>query len=306
MRVLVPALLALSLLAACTTSAPEKSSASAPEQAPSSQPSSQGHSAAPDQAQIAARVKGAYERLEAQGQAGGMIRESIDFHGGLQRWYSNGPLAFRFRYEPLEEGKPARDTWQAIDTWSSKARHQVWENRSLEFGWDGEEAWTIGDPSGMGTNPRFWALTPYYFVALPFVLADPGVRLHSQGQASFEGKTYDLVKATFAPGTGDAPDDYYLAFLDPETRRLAAVVYIVTYKGFFPNGGHSPEKLMVFDGVREVQGIKLAQSLRSFSWTEQGAGEQVTRSLFEEVTFRPDLGSAWFARPENAQVMETY
>ena len=57
------------------------------------------------------------------------------------------------------------------------------------------------------TDPRFWSLTPYYFIAMPFVMADPGVNPELAEPITVEGRTLDQVYATFDPGTGDAPDD---------------------------------------------------------------------------------------------------
>jgi hypothetical protein len=299
--------LATAALSACGT-APAPPPAEAPIVAPEAEPESAptSNAATPDERAIKARVEASHARLARQGEAGALVRASIDAHGGLARWYSNGPLAFRFRYEALGGERPATDTWQVIDTWGSKARHQLWDKREVEFGWDGRAAWANAAPEALGTNARFWALTPYYFVALPFVLADPGVQLGLEGQDTFEGRTYDLVRVTFAQGTGDAPDDYYILYIDRETRRTGATRYVVSYKGFFPQGGHTPEKLMVFDGERVVEGIKLAASLRSFAWTEAGLGEQATKCLFEEVSFRRDLAPDFFQAPQGATMLEGY
>ena len=257
----------------------------------------------PEPAWVAERVAASEQRLAAQGEAGQMIAESIRTHGGLERWFSNGPLAFRFRYAPVGD-RPARDTYQVIDTWSSRARHHVHGAPDEEFGWDGQVAWQTYDAEAI--KPRFWALTPYYFVGIPFVLADEGVILERAGEQTFEGQRYDLVKASFAEGTGDAPDDYYIVYLEPQSRRVAGVRYIVSYPGFFPEGGHSPEKLMKYDGAQTVGGIVFAETFRTFKWdpqTEQ-VGELVTNSEMSKVSFEPDTPSSFFAPPEGATVLE--
>ncbi len=170
------------------------------------------------------------------------------------------------------------------------------------FGWTGEEAWVMPDSAELPTNARFWSLTPYYFVSMPFVLADPGVNLALDGQMTFEGQDYDLVRATFDAGTGDAPDDYYLLLIAPETNRIGGVRYVVSYPGFFPEGGHTQEKLMIYDGAQTVDSITLQQGFRSFAWTDDGVGEPSASGTLTAVRFVPDAPDSLFAMPEGAAV----
>ncbi|MEM6931171.1 MAG: hypothetical protein AAF602_29845, partial [Myxococcota bacterium] len=129
--------------------------------------------AAPESSWVEARVTAAEARL-AETEAGRLVREAIDAAGGLRAWYGASPLAFRFDYQPLN-GKTARDTRQVVDLWRSHAVHTWMGDERVSFGWDGVVAWRKG-PEGveLPINPRFWSLTPYYFVGMPFVLADEG------------------------------------------------------------------------------------------------------------------------------------
>ncbi len=255
----------------------------------------------PSDVDVARRVADATARLDAT-EAGRLVLAAIEAHGGLERWYANGPLRFRYRYERLSGGTPI-ETEQIIDTWSSRARHTLMSDTMVSFGWTGENAWVAGTDS-LPMNARFWSLTPYYFVAMPFVLADPGVRLETAGQMEAEGTTYDLVHVTFAPGTGDAPDDYYYLLLDPETRRVGGVRYVVSYPGFFSEGGTSPERLMLYDGAQTASGITLQRGFRSFAWTDAGAGEPSASGTLTEVRFVPDAPDSLFAIPEGPSVQE--
>lgn len=259
--------------------------------------------ARPSDDAIAQRVANATARLDST-EAGRLVLDAIEAHGGLARWYGNGPVHFRYTYNRIGGGPPL-DTKQTIDTWSSRAVHQVvgdpLSSRVVKFGWTGEEAWISGTDS-LGINARFWSLTPYYFVAMPFVLADPGVNLEPAGQMTAEGATYDLVYVTFAPGTGDAPDDYYYLLLDPETRRVGGVRYVVTYPGFFPEGGSTPERLMLYDGAQTASGITLQEGFRSFAWTDDGAGEPAAEGTVTDLRFVPDAPDSLFAMPPGATV----
>jgi hypothetical protein len=262
--------------------------------------------AAPKNAWIERRVNEARERLTSS-EAGELVWRSINEHGGLERWYSNGPLYFRFDYQPLGD-RTARDTYQTVDTWSSRVRQQLSDNRDTEFGWDGSTAWVSPADAEMAINARFWALTPYYFVAMPFVLADPGVKLEKQGTAELDGDTHDVIKATFGENVGDSPDDYYVVYLNADTGHFGGLRYIVSYPGFFPDGGHSPPKLMVYEGEQTVEGITFATRFPTYTWNKEKdeRGEKVTAIEMSEVEFRPETPDAYFESPEDAHLIDGY
>lgn len=249
-----------------------------------------------------ARVADAEARLQAT-EAGRRVWQALDAHGGLGRWYRNGPLRFRHAYQRASGGTPLR-TDEVIDTWSARARHAFLPDSTLEIGWTGEVAWHHPPEAEPPVNARFWALTPYYFVAMPFVLADPGVNLAEAGQMTAEGKTYDLIHVTFDAGTGDAPDDYYYLLLDPATHRVGGVRYVVSYPGFYEGGTHSAERLMLYDGAQTVGGITLQEGFRSFAWTDAGAGAAAARGTLTHVAFLPGTPNDYFAPPAGAAIQE--
>ena len=286
---LLPALFVL-LLAGCATE---------PAPAPDDDPPAETVAlAAPSAEEVETRVSEARARL-GESEAGSRVWAAIETHGGLARWYANGPIHFRYRYERGGEQSDI-DTEQLIDTWSSRARHTVMPDSAASFGWTGEEAWLMPDSAELPTNARFWSLTPYYFIAMPFVLADPGVNFAFDEPVAADGRTYDAVRVTFNAGTGDAPDDYYVLLLDPETDRVGGVRYVVSYPGFFPEGGATPEKIMLYDGAQTVSGITLQEGFRSFAWTDTGMGEPAAQGALTDVRFVPDATDSLFAMPAGA------
>lgn len=266
--------------------------------------------AVPSVTTIQSRVAESQARLSTS-EAGQRMRAAIDAHGGLERWYTNGPISFRFTYAPVEG--EARDTRQLVDTWSSRAVHEV-VGSDARFGWDGEHAWVQPPGAELNTNPRFWSLTPYYFVGIPFVLADPGVQLALDGELELEGRQYVRVRATFGDGVGDAPDDWYSVLIDRETFRVGGVIYVVSYPGFFPDGGTTAPKLMMYDGEQTIDGITLPESFRTVPWPDEPNGEGdptaqehvVTHTTLTEVSFAPGTPASAFDVPEGAQVLDGY
>lgn len=257
--------------------------------------------AIPDEPSVATRVAESMSRLEST-EAGQMVLASINAHGGLHEWYSRGPIGFRYRYERVGTDS-VTETDQIVDTWSSRAVHTLTSDSTISFGWTGNEAWVSPEGAELPSDARFWSLTPYYFIAMPFVLADPGVILEEAGQTTIDEQTYNLVYVTFAPGTGDAPDDYYYVLIDPETNLVGGVRYIVSYPGFFPEGGNSPETVMLYDGTQTVDGITLQEGFRSFLWNGNGRGDAKARGSLSLVQFQPTAPDSMFKTPYDAFVL---
>jgi hypothetical protein len=260
-------------------------------------------SATPPKNWIAQRVSKAEKRL-AETEEGQLLWKALETHGGLDRWYANGPLFFRFNYQNLKTGGP--DTYQTIDTWSAKARLQLVSDTAIEYGWDGEKAWKYPYDADVKTNPRFWALTPFYFTGVPFVLADEGIGLEYQGIIEFENNKYHQILVTFGDGMGDAPDDFYVLYIDTNTFRVGGLRYVVSYPGFFAKGEHGPEKHMTYYGEQTISGIMFPQSIKTYKWDGKAPTEHTVNITISEVSFRPDTRPEYFSIPEGSRVMDGY
>jgi len=254
---------------------------------------------------VEARVKESKERLEST-EAGQLVWQSMEYHGGLANWWNNGPVYFRFNYQPRNGTGVPRDTYETADYWSSVSRHQRVSNPDVEYGWDGQQAWYTPDTASIPYNTRFWSLTPYYFAGMPFVFADKGVNLQLEEPAIYEGEQYDMVRVTFGENVGDAPDDYYVLYLDQETSRLTAIRYVVSYPGYFPDGGHTQEKIMTYEGEQKVGGITFPEKHRTFMWEEDGSiGDYVTDTELMDVAFKPNTERSYFQAPEGSYIMSS-
>jgi hypothetical protein len=256
------------------------------------------------EAWIENRVAKAKEKLETS-EAGKIVWQAMEAHGGLARWFSNGPVAFHFNYQPLDGGVP-RNTYQAVDTWRSRARHRSAVDSTQQYGWDGQKAWVKAkDSTVFAYNTRFWSLTPYFFMGQPFVLEGKGTNLELLDQEEYKDKLYHVVKVTFDSGTGDAPDDYYILYFDTRSRKLAVMRYIVSYPGYFKKGEHLPEKFVELLGEQTVEGITFPEKYKTYWLNEEnGPGEHITDIKLSEIEFLPELESSYFDVPEGAEVLE--
>ena len=85
----------------------------------------------------------------------------------------------------------------------------------------------------------------------------------------FQGKEYDAVRITFAKGTGDTPDDYYVAYIDRATAHLKMVYYVVTYPAM--RKGRPVSQLephaIVFEDWQTVDGLLVPKTAPFYKWT---------------------------------------
>lgn len=248
------------------------------------------------------RAAAAKARLNASA-AGKIVLRSTERHGGLDAWFAGKNLAFHYDYDPQEEGKPSRTSMQTIDLISSRAYHDMTSPVQGQIGWDGTRAWSTFDPSK--SPPRFWALTPYYFVAMPFVLGDPGVNLQivsDTGEAAGLPPA-DVIKVTFGEDVGDAPDDFYHAYFAKDDGRMLALRYVVTYKAFMKNGmKHTPEKLLVYEDLKPAGPLTIARTERTYKFPDGKRGEFVTLATVSKVQYGAKFDESRMTMPAGAQV----
>ena len=173
--------------------------------------------------------------------------------------------------------------------------------------YDGTDVWTSPAGLEMPPGPRFHALTWPYFLAAPMKLRDPGSHLELTGERQLDGKTYDTARLTFDAGVGDTPDDWYVLYRDPETGRLAAMAYIVTYGTSVEQAGQEPH-IIVYEDFEEVDAglegetVTLPTRWTFWNWSEEAGleGEQLGEATLGNPRFvQPDLGA--FDRMEGAE-----
>ena len=246
------------------------------------------------------RIAAAHDRLNAS-PAGRLVAESIEAHGGLESWYGQSPLYYHFDYRPQDGKGKVRDSYILNDYVNARAVHQVADNMDVTYGFDGKDAWQNPADAELVVSPRFWSLTPYYFVGLPFVLADDGIIFEQLEPRELDGTTYNPVKVTYESGMGDADDDYYILYINPDTKQLDALNYIVSYPGFFEDGKHLPEKLMRLTDKTTVSGITLPGGYLT-SWSDK-PNENITTITVSDYEFRLDTDVDAFDRPAEAKVV---
>jgi hypothetical protein len=217
-----------------------------------------------------------------------LVMESIEAHGGKDQWCSNGQLQFQWTYHMSDKGPEAIvDTIQTVDTSSLDVVHEV-VGKDIRFGISGGESWIRPEDAEFSPPPRFWALTPFYFIGIPFVFNDENANFEIlEAPMAFEGKDYTQVKITYTKEAGDSPDDYYVLLIDPETKLTKGAYYIVTSKLVAPDGP-GPAKFITLDDLKDVGGVLLAGGHRTFTMEDDKIKEQMRFTEVRGVKFLPE------------------
>jgi len=194
-------------------------------------------------------------------------------------------------------GRAALQGVVTFSTDASRARIVRPDGSTVVF--DGNTAWVAG---GEFPRARFHVLTWPYFAAVPYKLADAGTQLTEQPPAPFNSAT-DLQpawKLTFGPGTGDAPNDWYLLFPDPATGRLTAMAYIVTFDKTLAEAEKDPHAIRYLD-FRPVGGVPIPHrwTFHDYSHTTGISAAQIGDAVLSNVRFiTPDANT--FTAPAGA------
>lgn len=184
-----------------------------------------------------------------------------------------------------------------FDTPVGRSRLELADGTTAVY--DGNEAW-VAPADAEFPMARFHLLTWPYFVAVPAKLRDPGAHVMLQGRTTVHGHAQDTARLTFEAGVGDAPDDWYLLYVNAETRVLEAMAYIVTYGRPVDEAEKEPHAITYHDFQR-VDGVPIPMRWRFHDWS---AADGIHGDPLGEVTLRnprfvspaPDA----FAKPSGA------
>jgi hypothetical protein len=211
------------------------------------------------------------------------LDRTFETHGGLPIWRSFRWVEYDLDWRAPEGRRIERQTFDL------RSRDGLVKAENYMIGASGGEVWVHPntEPFG-GIPPRFYLWTTFYFFGMPFVFADEGARQEPLGVKNVGGVEYDAVKITFAPGTGDTPDDFYVAYLERPNAQLKIVTYVVTYPMF--RKGRPIEELeqhaVVFDEWQTAFGLSVPKRARFFAWkNDQIDGEPVAIAEFSGVRF---------------------
>lgn len=139
------------------------------------------------------------------------------------------------------------------------------------------EIYTYSDPIPTKKNSdRFALLTWQYFFMTPFKLADEGTQWKEIPSITIDNKKYESQMLTFAQGTGESSNDWYIVHPDPNTSLIAHMGYIVTAGGTDIKTAEANAHAISYQDYKTVQGIPFAHRWMISDYTKGvGVGKPI-------------------------------
>ncbi len=201
-------------------------------------------------------------------------------HGGLERWSHMKGLYF----EVATEGENEINYVQLTD------RRDRIEGKNFIMGYDGEEVWLDADTTFKG-NPEFYHNLNFYFLAMPFVLADNGINYSEVEPLDFDGVTYPGVGISYKADVGTSPKDEYYIYYHPESHQMVWLGYTVTY---FSGEPSDDVHWIRYSEWNDIEGLKLPAKLTWFNYenslpTEPRNDKEFVNMRLTEVPYPDEL-----------------
>ncbi|MFK8165403.1 MAG: DUF6503 family protein [Lewinella sp.] len=222
---------------------------------------------------------------------------TLDAHGGLDSWKEFRQLGYAM---PRGEGQET----QLVDLYDRREyiKQPVPEGGDpIEMGFDGENVWITADTTYKG-NPVFYKNLMFYFYAMPWVLADPGIEYTSAESLTFDGKTYPGIMIAYDDGIGFSPKDNYRLHFDPETKKMRWLGYTVTGRS-----GKTSDKFswIEYPTWSDHDGVELADSLVWYKTEDNLPIEPRNTRVFSEVMLSKEpANNDEFAMRDGARVVK--
>ncbi len=176
------------------------------------------------------------------------LSKVFDAHGGLAMWKQMQTLKFTRAEEEGDE----------IITVDLKSRKSKIDMPYHILGNNGKDVWLLNkDTTSYKGDPRFYNNLMFYFFAMPFVMADKGIKYGEAQPLTLDGITYSGIKISFDNNIGESPNDEYLLYYDKDFK-LIWLSYTVTY---FTKQKSTEFYFMKYKNWKNVNGLYLPETL---------------------------------------------
>jgi len=213
------------------------------------------------------------------------LTKVLDAHGGYERWSNMKTLSYT-------RGDEATIT-------NLKNRKIRLESPLQTIGFDGEHVWVVPDTAD-ASNARFYHNLYFYFFSMPFVVGDPGAFYEDMKPRPLLGKTYHGIKVSYGENVGDAPDDNYILWYDPQTNKMEWLMYTVTYRDGAPSDDYH---LIKYNEWKEINGLLLPTSMQWYQFGNDKVGNMRKEVVFDKIQISTDTpADSLFIMPKGAQI----
>lgn len=258
--------------------------------------------------EVQPRADSARERL-TQNEGGERILSAIEAHGGLKTWYRAPTSSYTWEYANKEVDLRFK-SFLVVDNRTRRVYHDLLTVGTYDdakpvdarFAWTGERAW-IAPASLDQPNPRFWALSGFYFQQIPFVFADPGLNYRALPDDTLDGEPHDMVEVTFEQDVGDSPGDTYTLYLDKDSDQVDAIRYTVSFGRDVEQGVDLPETFFDYQDYVTVDGLTVPTRFEGYAYSEEEGPADTLRNeaIADSISYRRPFDESKLAAPENAR-----
>ena len=221
------------------------------------------------------------------------FKKLLDAHGDWSKWVA----AKSFSYAMIHETNLAWEN-HYIDLVGRKVRIDA---DTWQIGNDGKNVWISPNRQAFqGQSVRFYHNLYFYFFSIPYIFTDPGVNVQKTAPRLLNGQSFETFEVTFAQGTGDSSDDKYYLLVDPETGRLAWVLYYVTY---FDKSNRKLNALK-YEDYRDAGGLVFPRILTGYQFENDSTKDIRYQVSFVDVLLVNEaMEEDLFAMPETNAVV---
>jgi hypothetical protein len=218
------------------------------------------------------------------------FKKLLDAHGDWSKWINSESFSFAMVHETTLE-------WENYYLSLSDGKTRI-DADLFQAGNDGEKVWVSPNRQAFkGQSVRFYHRLYPTFLSLPYILTDTLTTVRKLENQTFNGKSYEALEATLKPGTHPGPSDRYVLLKDPETGRLAWVLFAVTY---FDKGNQVQEALS-YEDYRDAGGLVFPRVITGYQ-IENDSSKRIRYQVSFSDVFLVDekLDEELFEMPKTA------
>ncbi len=163
-----------------------------------------------------------------------LIEAMLEAHGGLERWEAAPSIRFdNIMYNTYAQKE--NFAWWVVHEVIDQKTRQAWQDWPMDdarIGYDGEKVWSTN--WSKGNPPPHMVHFFYYFLNLPWLTQDDGVLLSEATRFAWPGFDEELIRIEMryeeAAAIGKSNKDFYILYLDPNSKRLVGYQYANGYQ----------------------------------------------------------------------------
>lgn len=218
------------------------------------------------------------------------LQNVLAAHGGLQKWSEMKSMTYTM-------GDQSTIT-------DLKSRDIMLETPNYSIGSIDGKVWIAQDSTFIPKErARFYHNLMFYFYAMPFLLADDGIIYSDAVPLEKDGLVYPGIKIGYKANVGDAPDDNYILYYHPETKKMEWLAYTVTYG---KEAKSEEYKFIKYNKWQDVNGLLLPEELTWYNiennlpTTVKGQPRKFTKVDMD----RAGLDQRTFEKPKNGAYVD--